>query len=219
MEKSRELQTVVGDAGMVAANNVQRLRGDMSYAELGRRLEEIGHPIPTLGLRRMEKGQRRIDVDDLVALAQVFGVSPLGILLPYGLSYERIKYLSTKRDGADQSVRDLWRWALAQETLTDDEDVRLLRVRTIPQWLIVSIKEGQESYELSERERQPLTKEQIGKLIATSTQLNLSDLPDGRVLVFGGPAGDPIIGTLDNEDLMQIITSRREVDSQANGDD
>lgn len=220
MVKSGETQLVVSHAGVVAAQNVHRLRGNMTFAELGRRLEDIGHPIPPLGLRRIEKGQRRIDVDDLVALAQIFGVSPLGILLPYGLTYDRTKYLASDQDQTDQSVRKLWLWALGQETLDDHDDVRLLRVRSIPQWLAVKIEEDQAMpYELSEREQLPLTDDQIGKLIDAGTQLNISDRPDGRVLIIGGPAGEPIIGTVDNEELMQIITSMRESDRRADGDD
>ena len=220
MVKSGETQSVVGNAGMVAAQNVHRLRGNMTFAELGRQLEDIGHPIPPLGLRRIEKGQRRIDVDDLVALAQIFGVSPLGILLPHGLVYDRVKYLASDLDETDQSVRMLWLWALGQEVLHANDDVRLLRVRTIPQWLTVRVKEGQfEPHQLSAQEQLPLTNDQIGRLIDAGAQLNISDRPDGRVLILGGPANEPIIGTVDNEELMQILTSMRDSGGPADGDD
>jgi len=48
----------------------------MSYAELSRRLTEQGRPIAALGLRRIEAGERRVDADDLVALASVLEVDP-----------------------------------------------------------------------------------------------------------------------------------------------
>lgn len=74
----------LGPIGEASSDNVKRLREEMrlSYAEMSRTLEEIGRPIPPLGLRRIEEGERRIDVDDLVALAIVLQVSPLAILLP-----------------------------------------------------------------------------------------------------------------------------------------
>ncbi len=54
----------------------------MSYAELSRRPEELGRPIPPLGLTRIRDGKRRIDVDDLIALALALDVSPAVLLLP-----------------------------------------------------------------------------------------------------------------------------------------
>lgn len=64
--------------------NVRRLRDQMelSYAELSRRLEARGHPLAVLALRRIEDGERRVTVDDLSALAVVFGVTPNALLRP-----------------------------------------------------------------------------------------------------------------------------------------
>jgi transcriptional regulator with XRE-family HTH domain len=55
----------------------------MQYQELAERLEKVGRPIPVLGLRRIESEERRVDADDLVALAIVLGVSPVTLLMPY----------------------------------------------------------------------------------------------------------------------------------------
>ncbi|MGO9100438.1 MAG: helix-turn-helix domain-containing protein [Mycobacterium sp.] len=73
-----------GPVGMIVARNVRRLRGDTSYAELSRRLDELGRPIPPLGLRHLEAGARRIDVDDLVMLALALDVPPMTLVLPAG---------------------------------------------------------------------------------------------------------------------------------------
>lgn len=54
----------------------------LSYADLSRRLEELERPIPPLGLRHLETGARRIDVDDLVMLAIALEVPPMTLLLP-----------------------------------------------------------------------------------------------------------------------------------------
>ena len=41
-----------------------------------------GRPIPVLGLSRMFKAERRVDVDEAVALAEVLGVTPDVLLAP-----------------------------------------------------------------------------------------------------------------------------------------
>jgi len=62
---------------------VKRLREAkrLTFVELSRRLlEEHERHIPTLGLRQIEARRRRVDADDLVALAATFGVSPMDLL-------------------------------------------------------------------------------------------------------------------------------------------
>lgn len=72
----------IGQAGHNAAANIRRLREgqQLTYVELARRLAALGRPVPVLGLRRIEHGERRVDVDDLVAFAQALHV-PLADLL------------------------------------------------------------------------------------------------------------------------------------------
>lgn len=74
----------LGPTGETVRANIARLRSSakFSYAELSRRLEEAGRAIAPLGLRRIESGTRRVDVDDLVALAVVLGVNPNALLMP-----------------------------------------------------------------------------------------------------------------------------------------
>lgn len=61
---------------------MKRLREDqrLTFVELADRLSKIGRPIPVLGLRRIERGERRVDVDDLFSLAEVLGVEPIALL-------------------------------------------------------------------------------------------------------------------------------------------
>lgn len=74
----------LGPTGDTVRENVLRYRTrlNLGYADLARRLEALGRPIPVLGLSRIERGERRIDVDDLMALAVALGVSPTSLLLP-----------------------------------------------------------------------------------------------------------------------------------------
>src|SRR5215217_819117 len=74
----------LGPTGVSLTHNARRLREarGLSYAELSRRLADTGRDIPPLGLRRIESGERRVDADDLVALALALGVSPVTLLMP-----------------------------------------------------------------------------------------------------------------------------------------
>lgn len=74
----------LGPSGDTVRANVLRYRNRMNlgYADLARRLEALGRPIPVLGLSRIERGERRVDIDDLMALAVALGVSPTSLLLP-----------------------------------------------------------------------------------------------------------------------------------------
>ena len=60
-----------GPVGVAVAQNLEQLREsrNLTYAELSRRLTQLGRPIAPLGLTRIRDRQRRVDVDDLVALA------------------------------------------------------------------------------------------------------------------------------------------------------
>lgn len=73
----------LGPTGRTVAENVRRLRTarGLAYTELAAKLDEIDRPIPTLGLRNIENQKRRVDADDLMALAVALGVSPAALLL------------------------------------------------------------------------------------------------------------------------------------------
>ena len=66
----------LGPLGRAVVDNVKRMRTErqMNYTQFAERLHEVGRPINAVGVRRMEAGERRIDVDDLDALAAAFGV-------------------------------------------------------------------------------------------------------------------------------------------------
>lgn len=72
----------LGPVGGYLIENLKALRGRTTYQELSERLAELGRPIPTLGLSRIEKGNRRVDVADLIALSIALDVNPVALLLP-----------------------------------------------------------------------------------------------------------------------------------------
>lgn len=66
-------------------HNVREIRDGvrrMTLRQVSEGLHEIGHDLPVSALGKIETGHRRVDVDDLMALAIVLGVSPLRLMLP-----------------------------------------------------------------------------------------------------------------------------------------
>ncbi|MBU4214303.1 MAG: helix-turn-helix transcriptional regulator [Actinobacteria bacterium] len=74
----------IGPTGDTVRHNIARVRRarGLAYTELSKQLAEAGRLIPPLGLRRIEDGERRVDVDDLVALAAVLWVDPVVLMAP-----------------------------------------------------------------------------------------------------------------------------------------
>ena len=62
---------------MAAQIRRQREREQLSLQDLSDRLESaVGRPILPSGISKIEQGDRRVDVDDLVALADALGTAP-----------------------------------------------------------------------------------------------------------------------------------------------
>ncbi|MFI6331898.1 helix-turn-helix domain-containing protein [Micromonospora chersina] len=84
-----------GPLAKQVAESIKRIREDrrITYAEVSERLAELGRTIPVLGLSRMEKGDRRVDLDDLVAIAAALRVPPIWLLFPAGRDQPDIEVL------------------------------------------------------------------------------------------------------------------------------
>lgn len=82
----------LGATGQVVAENIKTTRQqlNLTFAELSRRLTAIGQPIPELGLRRIEKSERKVDVDELLALSSVFRCTPLYLITPEATSSKEV---------------------------------------------------------------------------------------------------------------------------------
>jgi transcriptional regulator with XRE-family HTH domain len=66
------------------AHNVKALREarGLTQTDVSDRMGAIGRPLLPTGVLKVEQGNRRVDVDDLVALALVFDVPPDELLGP-----------------------------------------------------------------------------------------------------------------------------------------
>jgi transcriptional regulator with XRE-family HTH domain len=79
--------TIGGDlaAGQVFAQRMKEVREwhpRLSQAGLSRRLERVGHPIHRSRVAKLELGEARPTLDDVLAVALVLNVSPLFLIVP-----------------------------------------------------------------------------------------------------------------------------------------
>lgn len=111
---------VTEPVGRRIGTTVRRLRHErgLDLRRLAERLAEEGRPISLAQLSKLELGQRRVDVDDLVALAVVLNVTPSQLLMP-----------DPPAEGEDQVVQltphrrvgwhRAWRWMCGDLWLDD----------------------------------------------------------------------------------------------------
>lgn len=115
----------LGPTGHQVAANVRRLRAlrNLSTTELARRLtEDHGRPTIPGAITRIEHGKRRVDVDDLLALAAAFRVTPSTLLLPPTAQGEiEVTGVGTV------PAHDAWRWLDGQWPLSTSRDPETLR--------------------------------------------------------------------------------------------
>lgn len=100
----------LGTTGMRVAQRVGELRQQrgLTLAELEDRLLEVGRPILLSALSKIEQGQRRVDADDLVALALALDVSPNMLLLPGEIQRAEPVALTETRS---LDAQEAWQWA------------------------------------------------------------------------------------------------------------
>jgi len=101
----------------IAANlrRIRAIRGLTTY-QLSERLAAIGHTLRPTGITYIEAGTRRVDVDDLVALAAVLNCSPNRLIMPDGLA--ACAAGDVKLAGSITAhPLDAWAWAIGERPL------------------------------------------------------------------------------------------------------
>lgn len=109
----------------------------MSFAELSRQLHKEGRIIPPLGLSRIEAGLRRVDADDLIALAVALGVSPITLLLPAGTDQDDEVQITAAHTAKAKRV---WSWLSASYPL--DGSVLQFYSDALPPWERVAVEDA-----------------------------------------------------------------------------
>jgi transcriptional regulator with XRE-family HTH domain len=115
-----------------------QLRDDrnLTYAELARRTGDAGRPIPVLGVRRIEAGERRVDVDDLMALAAALDVPPATLLMPDTTPTEWEAPVDATGLPEAGTAEQLWAWLTATRPPRIPADEVQRRQREYIAWLI-----------------------------------------------------------------------------------
>lgn len=110
----------IGTANERVATTIRRIRREqeLTTQALSWRLGQLGHQIAATGITKIEKGQRRVDVDDLVALAVALGVTPNTLLLPeVEIPFSRERRYQLTGNGAELRAEEIWAWALGERPL------------------------------------------------------------------------------------------------------
>jgi transcriptional regulator with XRE-family HTH domain len=99
----------MGPTAATVAANVRRIRDEVrgwSTYELAGQLAKAGRPIAPSAVSKIERGERQVTVDDLLALAYVLRVTPNALLLPSTAEGEiELTAAGTYAAG------DVWDWA------------------------------------------------------------------------------------------------------------
>lgn len=132
----------LGETGATVARNIRRIRKSrgLPYTEFSEQLTRLGREIPTWGLRKIESGGRRVDTDDLVAIAIVLRVSPPTLLMPC-LNVDGVE-IETGGDlvpitgwHVPISARPVWDWITAERPFFGDEDLVTFAARSWPRFV------------------------------------------------------------------------------------
>lgn len=99
-----------GPTGVRAAANLRAVRETrgLSLARLSERLTKIGRPMLPSGISKLESGDRRMDVDDLMALSVALGINPSRLLLPVNCRVDEEVALTER---VSCPVWRAWQWA------------------------------------------------------------------------------------------------------------
>jgi transcriptional regulator with XRE-family HTH domain len=105
-----------GPVGRRAARNLEELRRGrrLSQKELSEAVERLGRPMTMQIVGKAEAGDRRIDVDDLVAFAVALDTTPNRLLLPGTADEGEPVELAPE---VTVSALTAWKWALGEEPL------------------------------------------------------------------------------------------------------
>ncbi|WP_217169617.1 helix-turn-helix domain-containing protein [Streptomyces sp. AC512_CC834] len=105
-----------GPTSTQVARNIERVRKarQLKQKDVSDRLRAVGRPMLPTVVSKVERGERRIDVDDLVSFALALNVSPLALLLPpHGASDPYIPLTDT----VETTLANAWSWAMGRRAL------------------------------------------------------------------------------------------------------
>ncbi|WP_253861457.1 helix-turn-helix domain-containing protein [Mycobacterium asiaticum] len=106
----------------------------LTLRDLSDRMEQVVRPMGHNTISEIERGARRVDVDDLIALAAALGVSPATLLMPLTDNADE----TTDATVGEVTARRLWRWLTAETPLVADtaSEVFAFVARSVPDWAL-----------------------------------------------------------------------------------
>lgn len=106
-----------GPTGARVAHNLRALREErkISRQKLAERMESLDRKIVPSGIEKIERQTRRVDVDDLAALALALDVTPNALLLPR-VADETETHLTPNTSAP---AAEIWRWATGERPMRD----------------------------------------------------------------------------------------------------
>lgn len=109
-----------GPVARTVAENVRAIRDRrrLSQQQLAAELARLGRPMQASAVAKVESGDRRVDVDDLAALAVALNVPVARLLLPDVDEDEPVEVTP----GRAVPMWSAWQWATGQTTLADEQD-------------------------------------------------------------------------------------------------
>ncbi|KQR23182.1 helix-turn-helix domain-containing protein [Microbacterium sp. Leaf151] len=134
MENERQRGNDIGATGLTVGANVARIRRarGQSLQGLADQMTAIGRKVSVSGLSKIENGTRKVDVDDLMALAVCLDTPPPSLLLPRG-EPDAI----TQVTGVTASLALLWEWMTGAGVGISTDEERDFQARALPGWLTV----------------------------------------------------------------------------------
>lgn len=134
----------LGSTGETVRANIRRIRDqdNLTYTQVADRLTKAGRSISPVAVRRIEDGERRVDADDLVSIAQALDVTPITLLMPHTGSTDPLS--KVELTGAQPTIeRFAWDWLRANQPLDlvrpgEDPNTVLARfkAKSCPGWAL-----------------------------------------------------------------------------------
>jgi transcriptional regulator with XRE-family HTH domain len=106
----------IGRTGQTVRSNVKRLRSaqGLTLREMATRLAVAERPLSINSINEIESGARRVDVDDLMALAIALQVNPNSLLLPPTSDPTHLVALT---GAPNETAHAVWGWANGESPL------------------------------------------------------------------------------------------------------
>jgi transcriptional regulator with XRE-family HTH domain len=153
-----------GATAEAVSTNVKRFRvaRKLSYTELSAKLKEAGSQITPVGVRRIEDGERRVTVDDLMTLAVALDVWPISLLMPEADNDQT----EVTASGVNTPIpaEDLWGWLRSDRALRGDNNdwVETMHV-AFPMWRVRQLYEAAAAEESRQKWLDAVGEEEVAR--------------------------------------------------------